>query len=56
MRQHMKRVARLTATHSKKLENHVHMVALHTTWYHLARMSSSVRMSPAMVVRLTERL
>jgi hypothetical protein len=33
MRQHMKRFNRLTAAHSKKIENHVHMVALCTTWY-----------------------
>jgi hypothetical protein len=56
MRQHMKRVARLTATHSKKLVNHVHMVALHTTWYHLARINSSVRMSSAMATGLEQRL
>jgi hypothetical protein len=46
MRQHMKRFARLTAAHSKKLENHVHMVALYTTWYNFARINSAVRMSP----------
>jgi IS1 family transposase len=56
MRQHMKRFSRLTAAHSKKLENHVHMVALYTTWYNFARINSSVRMSPAMAARLTERL
>jgi len=33
MRQHMKRFARPTAGHSKKIDNHVHMVALYTTWY-----------------------
>ena len=56
MRQHMKRFARLTAAHSKKLENHVHMVALYTTWYNFARINSAVRMSPAMAARLTDRL
>jgi len=56
MRQHMKRFSRLTAAHSKKLENHVHMVALYTCWYNFARINSSVRMSPAMAARLTERL
>ena len=56
MRQHMKRFARLTAAHSKKLENHVHMVALYTTWYNFARINSAVRMSPAMAARLTETL
>ena len=56
MRQHMKRFARLTASHSKKLENPVHIVALYTTWYNFARISSAVRMSPVMAARLTERL
>ena len=56
MRQHMKRFARLTAAHSKKLENHVHMVALCSCWYNFARINSAVRMSPAMASRLTDRL
>ena len=56
MRQHMKRFARLTAGHSKKLENHVHMVALYTAWYNFARINSSVRMSPAMGCNLEQRL
>jgi IS1 family transposase len=56
MRQHMKRFARLTAAHSKKLENHIHMVALYTCWYNFARVNSSVRMSPAMAARLTDTL
>ena len=56
MRQQMKRFARLTAAHSKKLENHVHMVALYTTWYNFARVNSAVRMSPAMAAGLESRL
>jgi hypothetical protein len=56
MRQHMKRFARLTAAHSKKLENHVHMVALYTCWYNFARVNGAVRMSPAMACGLEERL
>ena len=56
MRQHMKRFTRLTAAHSKKLENHVHMVAPYTTWYNFARINSSIRMSPAMAARLETRL
>ena len=36
LRQHMKRFFRLTAAHSKTIKNHVHMVALYTTWYKLA--------------------
>lgn len=56
MRQHMKRFNRLTAAHSKKIDNHVHMVALYTCWYNFARINSAVRMSPAMAARLETRL
>jgi IS1 family transposase len=56
MRQSMKRFARLTAGHSKKIDNHVAMVALYTTWYNFARMNSAVRMSPAMAAGLEQRL
>ena len=52
----MKRFTRLIAAHSKKLETHVHMVALYTTWYNLARIDSAVRMSPVMAARLETRL
>lgn len=56
MRQHMKRFSRLTAAHSKKIDNHVAMVALYTTWYNFARINSAVRMSPAMACGLERRL
>jgi hypothetical protein len=56
MRQRMKRFARLTAAHSKKLINHVHMVSLYTTWYNFCRINSAVRMSPAMACGLSDRL
>jgi IS1 family transposase len=56
MRQHMKRFARLTAAHSKKLENHVHMVSLYATWYNFARINSSVKMSPAMAAGISDHL
>ena len=56
MRQHMKRFSRLTAAHSKKIDNHVAMVALYTCWYNFARINSAVRMSPAMACGLEQRL
>ena len=56
MRQHMKRFTRLTAAHSKKLENHVHMVSPYTLWYNFARINSAVRMFPAMACGLETRL
>jgi hypothetical protein len=54
MRLHMKRYARLTAAHSKKINNHVAMVALYTCWYNFARINSAVRMSPAMAAGLEQ--
>jgi hypothetical protein len=56
MRQHMKRFTRLTNGHSKKIDNHVHMVALYTCWYNFARVNSAVRMSPATACGLEQRL
>jgi IS1 family transposase len=56
MRQHMKRFARLTAAHSKKLENHIHMVALYTVWYNFARINSAVKCAPAMAAGLSTTL
>ena len=56
MRQHMKRFARLTAAHSKKIENHAHMCALYTVWYNFARINSAVKVSPAMAAGLETRL
>jgi hypothetical protein len=56
MRQHMRRFTRLSAGHSKKLVNHIHMVALYTVWYNYARINSAVRMAPAMAAGISERL
>lgn len=55
-RMHMKRYARLTNAHSKKFENHCHMVALYTVWYNFARINSAVRMAPAMAAGISNRL
>jgi hypothetical protein len=52
----MKRFSRLTAAHSKTIENRVHMVALYTTWYNFAHTNGAVRMFPAMAAHLTDRL
>ncbi len=56
MRQHMRRFTRLTAAHSKKLVNHIHMVALYTVWYNFVRINSAVKMSPAMASGLSKTL
>ena len=51
-----RRFTRLTAAHSKKFANHVHMVALYTLWYNFARINSAVRMAPAMAAGVSDRL
>jgi IS1 family transposase len=55
-RMHMRRYTRLTNGHSKKFENHCHMVALYTVWYNWVRINSAVRMAPAMAAGLSNRL
>jgi len=55
-RMHMRRFTRLTNAHSKKFENHCHMVALYTVWYNFARINSAVRMAPAMAAGVSDTL
>ena len=53
---HMRRFTRLTNAFSKKVENHVHMVALYTLWYNFMRVHGSLRVTPAMEAGLTDTL
>ena len=55
-RMHMRRFTRLTNAHSKKFENHCHMVSLYAVWYNFVRINSAVRMAPAMAVGLSDHL
>ena len=48
MRMHMRRFTRLTNAFSKKVENHMHAVALHMMLYNFARIHKSLRVTPAM--------
>src|SRR6266851_1953036 len=49
MRMHMRRYTRLTNAFSKKIENHIHMVALYTVWYNFVKQHKSLKgLSPAM--------
>lgn len=56
IRQHNRRFTRLTAGHSKKIENHVHHLHIFILFYNFARVHSSVRMSPAMAAGIETRL
>ena len=56
MRMSMRRFTRLTNGFSKKVQNHVYMVALYTVWYNWARQHKSLRTSPAQAAGLTDRL
>jgi IS1 family transposase len=48
MRMSMRRFTRLTNAFSKKLENHVAMIAVHYMNYNFARIHQSLRITPAM--------
>jgi len=56
MRMSMRRFTRLTNAFSKKIENHVAMVALHTMHYNFVRIHQTLRTSPAMAAGVTDRL
>ena len=54
MRMHMRRFTRLTNGFSKKLENHVHMVALYAVFYNFVKVHKTLRVTPAMEAGLTD--
>ncbi len=54
MRMQMRRFTRLTNGFSKKIENHMHMVALYTVWYNFIRIHKTLRVTPAMEASLSE--
>jgi hypothetical protein len=56
MRMQMRRFTRLTTGYSKKIENHMHMVALYTVWYNWIRTHKAHRVTPAMAAGLTSKL
>jgi IS1 family transposase len=56
MRMHMRRFTRLTNGFSKKIENHVYMIAIYTVWYNFIRIHKTLRMSPAMASNLSKTL
>lgn len=56
MRMSIKRFARKTNAHSKKIENHKAAVALHFWHYNWGRIHSSLRVTPAMEAGLMDRV
>src|SRR5215210_4764914 len=48
--------AMLTNAFSKKVENHVHSLALFTTYYNFVRTHKTLRTSPAMAAGVSDRL
>jgi len=56
MRMNMRRFTRLTNAFSKKLDNHLHSVALFYMHYNFVRVHQSLRVTPAMEAGLTTRL
>jgi IS1 family transposase len=48
MRTHMRRFTRLTNGFSKKVENHLHAVALHFMFYNFCKIHKTLRVTPAM--------
>jgi hypothetical protein len=56
MRMSMRRFTRLTNAFSKKLDNHIHALALYFAFYNFCRIHKSRRVSPAMAAGITDRL
>lgn len=56
MRMSMRRFTRLTNAFSKKLENHIATVAIHTMYYNFVRIHQTLRVTPAMAAGVTDRL
>jgi len=56
MRMSMRRFTRLTNAFSKKLDNHIHALALYFVFYNFTRIHKTLRMSPAMAADVTDRL
>jgi hypothetical protein len=56
MRMSMRRFTRLTNGFSKKVENHMHAIALHYMYYNFVRIHKSLRCTPAMAAGITTRL
>src|SRR3984957_11978851 len=54
MRMGMRRFTRLTNGFSKKLDNHMAMVAIHAVYYNYARIHKTLRVTPSMAAGLSD--
>jgi hypothetical protein len=52
----MRRFTRLTNGHSKKLENHLHALAIHYMHYNFGRVQKALKGTPAMAAGLADRV
>jgi transposase InsO family protein len=55
-RMQIRRMTRLTNTFSKKWENRWAALCLHFAWYNSVRIHSTLRVTPAMEARITNRV
>ena len=56
IRMQNRRFTRLTNAFSKKLDNHIHALALYFAFYNFCRIHKTLRVSPAMAAGITDRL
>ena len=56
IRMHIRRFTRLTNAFSKKIENHACAFALHCMYYNFVRIHQTLRVTPAMAAKVTDRL
>jgi IS1 family transposase len=56
MRMSMRRFTRLTNGHSKKLENHLHSLAIHYAHYNFVRVQKALKATPAMAAGIADRV
>ena len=56
MRMSMRRFTRLTNAFSKKLDNHIHALALYFAFYNFCSIHKTLRVTPAMAAGITDRL
>jgi len=56
MRMSLRRFTRLTNAHSKKIQNHIHAIAMYTMFYNFVRIHQTLRVSPAMAAGVSDHL